>query len=137
MNDTEDDLNQKTNEERLGDYLKSAREELELSLVDVSNETKIRKFYLECFESNDLTPLPADVIARGFLKAVAIFLKLDPNVVLKKYDEEKGIFELVDDTMSDSTFRPSLKNERRKLLNSFYLAILLMLFFVISHIFLS
>ena len=137
MNDTEDSLDSKINEERLGDYLKSAREELKLSLIDVSNETKIRKFYLECFESNDLVPLPADVIARGFLKAVAAFLKLDPNVVLKKYDEEKGIFQLADDAMSVSSFRPSLKNERRKLLNSFYLAILFMLLFVISYIFLS
>ena len=79
MNDIE--ISPLENEERLGDYLRSAREKLELSLADISNETKIRKYYLECFEENDLSPLPADVIARGFLKAVAISLKLDSNEV--------------------------------------------------------
>ena len=47
MNDIE--ISPQENEERLGDYLRSAREKLELSLADISNETKIRKYYLECF----------------------------------------------------------------------------------------
>ena len=134
MNDIEISLEE--NEERLGDYLKSARESLELSLSDIADETKIRKYYLECFEENDITPLPADVISRGFLKAVAICLKLDPVVVLSKFDQEKGIFEL-DETMGTSSFRPSLKNERKNLLNGFYIAIFLLLLLVITYIFLS
>ena len=134
MNDIEISLEE--NEERLGDYLKSARESLELSLSDIANETKIRKYYLECFEENDITPLPADVISRGFLKAVAICLKLDPVVVLSKFDQEKGIFEL-DEAMGTSSFRPSLKNERKNLLNGFYIAIFLLLLLVITYIFLS
>lgn len=134
MNDIEISLEE--NEERLGDYLKSARESLELSLSDIANETKIRKYYLECFEENDITPLPADVISRGFLKAVAICLKLDPVVVLSKFDQEKGIFEL-DEAMGTSSFRPSLKNERKNLLNGFYIAIFFLLLLVITYIFLS
>ena len=134
MNDIE--ISPQENEERLGDYLKSARESLKLSLSDIANETKIRKYYLECFEENDITPLPPDVISRGFLKAVAVCLNLDPVVVLTKFDQEKGIFEL-DEAMGASSFRPSLKNERKKLLNGFYITIFLLLLLVIIYIFLS
>ena len=134
MNDIE--ISPQENEERLGDYLRSAREKLKLSLADISNETKIRKYYLECFEENDLSPLPADVIARGFLKAVAISLKLDSNEVLSKFDKEKGIFEL-DEAMGDSSFRPSIKNEKKSLVNGFYLGILFLFLLVIIYIFMS
>ena len=134
MNDIE--ISPQENEERLGDYLRSAREKLELSLSDISNETKIRKYYLECFEENDLSPLPADVIARGFLKAVAISLKLDSNEVLSKFDKEKGIFEL-DEAMGDSSFRQSIKNEKKSLVNGFYLGILFLFLLVIIYIFMS
>ena len=130
------DVSPQENEERLGDYLRSAREGLKLSLADISNETKIRKYYIECFEANDLAPLPADVISRGFLKAIAISLKLDPDDVLSKFDQEKGIFEL-DEAMGDSSFRPALKNERKNLLIGFYLTIFLLLLLVIIYIFMS
>tara|TARA_A100001037_G_scaffold306851_1_gene357146 strand:- start:8827 stop:9231 length:405 start_codon:yes stop_codon:yes gene_type:complete len=134
MNEIE--VSPQENEERLGSYLKSAREGLKMSLEEISNETKIRKFYLECFEENDLSPLPADVISRGFLKAVAISLKLDPEHVLTKFDQEKGIFQL-DEVMGDSSFRPTLKNERRSFLNGFYITIFLLLLLVVIYIFMS
>tara|TARA_Y100000590_G_scaffold439808_1_gene564329 strand:- start:509 stop:913 length:405 start_codon:yes stop_codon:yes gene_type:complete len=134
MNEIE--VSPQENEERLGSYLKSAREGLKMSLEEISNETKIRKFYLECFEKNELSPLPADVISRGFLKAVAISLKLDPEDVLSKFDQEKGIFQL-DEVMGDSSFRPTLKNERRSLLNGFYITIFLLLLLVVIYIFMS
>ncbi len=134
MNDIE--VSPQESEERLGDYLKSTRESLNLSLEDIAKETNIRKYYLECFEENDSLPLLAVVISRGFLKAIAICLKLDPVVVLAKFDQERGIFEL-DETIGVSSFRPSLKRGRKNFLNVFSITIFLLLLLVILYIFSS
>jgi cytoskeleton protein RodZ len=56
--------------EELGRAIKTRREELELSLQDVADLTKIRVQFLESIEEGRFEKLPGLVYARGFLRTV-------------------------------------------------------------------
>lgn len=63
----------------LGQWLRSAREAKNLSLVQVEAATRIRQKYLAALESGDWEELPGDVAGRGFLRNYVTFLGLDPQ----------------------------------------------------------
>jgi cytoskeleton protein RodZ len=54
-------------------------------LVDVENVTKIRSKYLEALEENDFEVLPGSTVVKGFLRSYAVFLKIDPELLLYEY----------------------------------------------------
>ncbi|MEM7047719.1 MAG: RodZ domain-containing protein [Pseudomonadota bacterium] len=58
----------------LGVRLRWAREERNLSLADVADQTRIRQAYLECIEQGRLEDLPGAVYAAGFLRTYAALL---------------------------------------------------------------
>jgi cytoskeletal protein RodZ len=69
----------------IGNTLREARIRRGLSTVDVENVTKIRKKYLEALEENDFEVLPGPTVVKGFLRSYALFLKLDPELLLYEY----------------------------------------------------
>ncbi|WP_196594153.1 helix-turn-helix domain-containing protein [Pectinatus sottacetonis] len=75
----------------LGDIFREEREKKHLSLKDVETETNIRTLYLEAIEKEDYTVIRGEVYLKGFIKTYAKFLGLDPEEILNKYYEEKGI----------------------------------------------
>ncbi|MGC8872978.1 MAG: helix-turn-helix domain-containing protein [Chloroflexia bacterium] len=79
----------------VGDTLRERREERGLTLDDVSRQTRIRREYLEALESSQYDRLPADVYVRGFLRAYAQLLGLDPTETVRAYEKERGTPELV------------------------------------------
>ena len=76
-----------------GKSLKQIRERLGIDLKAISAETKISIKVLESIEEEDLKHLPARVYLKGFLKAYAQALNLDPqNLIdgyLQLFQEEK------------------------------------------------
>ena len=78
-------------EETLGKILKKKREELQLSLEEISRKTKIRQVYLSALEENDYESLPYGPYTRGILKKYADSLGLDQNKILNLYERQKGI----------------------------------------------
>jgi DnaJ-class molecular chaperone len=76
-----------------GKSLKQIRERLGIDLKAISAETKISIKVLESIEEEDLKHLPAMVYLKGFLKAYAQALNLDPqNLIdgyLQLFQEEK------------------------------------------------
>ncbi|MWC26499.1 helix-turn-helix domain-containing protein [Paenibacillus sp. MMS18-CY102] len=72
----------------LGDLLKKAREQRELSLDDLQEMTKIRKRYLEAIESGDYKVLPGSFYVRAFVKTYAEAVGLDADDVLRLYKHE-------------------------------------------------
>lgn len=68
----------------LGQWLRSAREAKDLSLIQVEAATRIRQKYLAALESGDWEELPGYVAGRGFLRNYAAFLDLDPNAALER-----------------------------------------------------
>jgi len=54
-------------------------------LDDISNVTKVRGSHLRNIEEENFQDLPADVYVRGFVKAYAQTIGLDPKIVVPSY----------------------------------------------------
>lgn len=70
-----------------GRKLKDARIRLGLSLAEIEEETKIRKYYLEALEAENFAVLPPPVYASGFVKRYASILGLDEQEVVAEFRE--------------------------------------------------
>jgi cytoskeletal protein RodZ len=67
----------------VGEQLRNARQERNLSLEQVARATHMRVHYLQALESDQLEAIPSQAQARGFLRAYAEYLELDVNQVLQ------------------------------------------------------
>ncbi|MBT2215042.1 helix-turn-helix domain-containing protein [Virgibacillus dakarensis] len=72
----------------IGEKLKEARLEKDLSLDSVQETTKIQKRYLMAIEEGNFHILPGKFYARAFIKEYAAAVGLDPNELLEEYKEE-------------------------------------------------
>lgn len=77
----------------IGLHLKSHRETKKITLDEVSQKTRISKKYLEAIESDDFDEIPAEIYRKGFIRNYAKFLGLNPDELLKKYDETQKLTE--------------------------------------------
>ena len=75
----------------LGEQLKNLRGDGRVTLFEVSRETKIPVKYIEMIEDGKYEKLPPDVYVRGFLRAYADFLGIEPKKIIKLYEREKDI----------------------------------------------
>jgi len=76
--------------ETIGQQLRQAREAQKYTLQQVASATLMRERYLRALEEEDYASLPSQTQARGFLRAYASFLKLDPEPMLKTLDGGPG-----------------------------------------------
>ncbi|MBW2307954.1 MAG: helix-turn-helix domain-containing protein [Deltaproteobacteria bacterium] len=74
--------------ERLGEFLKEAREARGLSIEDISRITRINLSMLRALEDSDLEMLPAHVIARGFIRSYCKVVGISDYKALELYDGE-------------------------------------------------
>ncbi len=70
----------------IGRSLQQARQERNLTLEQASQETHIRLAYLQALEAGEFERLPSMVQVRGFLRAYARFLGIDPQPFLATLD---------------------------------------------------
>ncbi len=68
-----------------GEALRKARNADGYTLEDAERETRIAQRYLIALEEEDTAALPAPVYTRGFLRAYARLLGLDPEAILKQF----------------------------------------------------
>ena len=73
----------------LGIQLRDAREAMGLSDVDVAQRLYISVTHIRAMEEGRYELMPAEVFARGYLRAYARLLNLDPEAVLRKYRPER------------------------------------------------
>ena len=66
----------------IGQALRQAREACSLTIEQVAQSTHIRAHNLRAMEAGEFTTLPSVTQARGFLRAYANFLNLDPEPLL-------------------------------------------------------
>jgi cytoskeletal protein RodZ len=71
----------------LGDVFKNARIEQNLSLSDVADELKIRKFFLQSIENEKYEMLPGGVYTIGFIKSYAKYLGLNQDAIVEQLKE--------------------------------------------------
>ncbi|WP_021878656.1 RodZ family helix-turn-helix domain-containing protein, partial [Paenibacillus sp. P22] len=72
----------------LGQTLRTAREEMGLSLDQVQEMTKIRKHYLTAIEEGNYAALPGSFYARAFVKNYAEAVGLNADELLNYYKNE-------------------------------------------------
>lgn len=65
----------------VGEQLKAAREERQLTLTDIAAQTRIPIRHLEALESSDFAALPGSMYSIGFSKSYARTVGLDQNVI--------------------------------------------------------
>ncbi|MFI5292034.1 MAG: RodZ domain-containing protein [Candidatus Limnocylindrales bacterium] len=75
---------------RLGAMLHAARERKGVDLHRAERDTKIRARFLEALEESDFKALPGAVYTKGFLRNYALYLGLDPELVLGRWKAETG-----------------------------------------------
>ncbi|HEX5045371.1 MAG TPA: helix-turn-helix transcriptional regulator [Candidatus Polarisedimenticolaceae bacterium] len=68
-----------------GEELKRERELRQISLREVSEATKINLRYLEALEQNDFRHLPGGVFNKGFVRAYAEYIGVDPEAMVNAY----------------------------------------------------
>lgn len=71
----------------LGEYLKSHREKLNLTLNDISALTKISPKHLLSIENNEFNKIPGELFVRSFIKEYAKSVSIDPAEALRLYAE--------------------------------------------------
>ncbi|MDQ0230463.1 helix-turn-helix domain-containing protein [Metabacillus malikii] len=72
----------------LGNRLKLAREEKNLSLNDLQEMTKIQKRYLLALEEGNYAIIPGKFYVRAFIKQYAEAVNLDPDTLFEEYKSE-------------------------------------------------
>jgi len=68
-----------------GELLRRERELRQISLREISEATKINLRYLEALERNDFRHLPGGVFNKGFVRAYAQFIGVDPERMINAY----------------------------------------------------
>ena len=68
-----------------GEELQRERELREISLREIAEATKVNIRYLEAIERNDFEHLPGGVFNRGFVRAYAQYIGIDPEGMVNAY----------------------------------------------------
>src|SRR5690625_2132441 len=93
----------------LGERLKEARDEKNLTLDDIQRETKIQKRYLVAIENNEWSKIPGIFYARAFIREYANVVGLNGDDLLTEHKDE---LPLNDEKKYDYT-TPSRRNRQR------------------------
>lgn len=75
---------------KVGEILKAEREKKGLSLHEIGMSLKINAKILKSIEDGSGENLPAKTFLRGFIRSYAQYLKLDPDEILRQFQEERG-----------------------------------------------
>jgi hypothetical protein len=74
-----------------GEVMKRERELRQITLREISEATKINLRYLDALERNDFRHLPGGVFNKGFVRAFAQHIGVDPESMVNAYlEEEQG-----------------------------------------------
>ena len=77
--------------EALGEYLKEAREKLNLSIDKIADDTHIMKKFIEAIEIEEFTAFPGEAYLKGFLRTYSEYLGIDAEGVIRRYEKIKMI----------------------------------------------
>lgn len=69
----------------VGNGLRQARQRRGMTLEDVASSTKIPRQTLDRIERNEFEALPGGILTRGYLRAYAALVGLDPALVVRDY----------------------------------------------------
>jgi hypothetical protein len=80
--------------ESLGARLRQRREEQNIPLSAIVEQTKIKLSWLEALERDDVSRWPTGIFGRAFVRAYAHAIGLQPDVVVREFlDQHPGLFD--------------------------------------------
>src|SRR6266705_964860 len=71
--------------ESFGARMRRRREEQQISLATIAEQTKIKLSLLEALERDDVSHWPAGIFRRAFVRAYAQAIGLNPDVVVREF----------------------------------------------------
>jgi cytoskeleton protein RodZ len=74
----------------IGAQLRSSREALGLSLASLAQRTRVQPRIISAIEQNDLASIPPKPYGRGFIRAYAREVGLDPDLTVRDYFAQFG-----------------------------------------------
>jgi cytoskeletal protein RodZ len=86
-----------------GERLKAEREARGIRLSAIADATKISKTCLLALENNEFDSLPGGVFNRGFVRAYAEHLGLDPDLTLQQFEAETRVQAALREGAGDSS----------------------------------
>src|SRR5262245_44457031 len=94
-----------------GSTFKARREAKGLSLEQIATETRINTRFLDAIERDDFQVLPGGIFSRGFVRAYAEALGMDPNEAVAGFERISNYREpVVLEELRVSTPQPSKRN---------------------------
>ncbi len=99
--------------ESFGRYLRRERQMRDISLEEISADTKIKQSLLEALESDRIQALPSVAIVKGFLRAYARILGLSANDLQIRY--QSFLTEVDPSRLETLRQRPWVPRKRRRL----------------------
>jgi cytoskeletal protein RodZ len=100
--------------EKVGDILRKERITRRIALETIAKDLKLNVKYIRALESNEYHDLPANPYIRVYLRSLAKYLLLDPDEILKKFYEERGIHDEKFRKGSDSQIVITMSDRERK-----------------------
>jgi cytoskeletal protein RodZ len=97
---------------RIGETLADAREQAGLSVLQVSERTRIRPSIIRNIEADDYSECGGDFYARGDIRSIAEVVGADPMPLIQEYDHVHRAPGPVSATSLDELMRVSAKPER-------------------------
>ncbi len=97
----------------LGEKLRQAREERGITIMDVSEQTRISPLYLEAIENDDYSPLPGGIFNKGFVKSFAKHVGIDESEALQDYTRLITQQTGSENSLEPQTYRPEVLTDDR------------------------
>lgn len=98
----------------IGETLANAREQSNLSVAQVSRQTRIRETVINAIEHDDFSLSGGDFYARGHIRAIARVVGADDGPLIEAYDEAHGGSPLPDSVIQTLEPEPPLRMGERK-----------------------
>ena len=93
-----------------GNTFKARREAKGLSLEQIATETRINTRFLQAIEHDDFQVLPGGIFSRGFVRAYAEVLGMDPEKAVADFERVSNYHEPLLEGLRVSTPQPSKRN---------------------------
>src|SRR5436190_13500851 len=71
--------------ESFGNRMRQRRERQQIALASIAEQTKIKASLLDAMERDDLSHWPSGIFRRAFIRAYAVAVNLDPDVVVRQF----------------------------------------------------
>src|SRR5262245_7819157 len=73
--------------ESFGARMRQRREEQQVALAKIAEQTKIKQSLLEALERDDVSHWPTGIFRKAFVRAYSLAIGLDPDVAVKEFFE--------------------------------------------------